>query len=90
MKTKLYLLTLTQEDIPHPIGKILLDDNNIDVIIKGINKIETNNNDGEYYQAYAKDISVYGDPTNTYDGTYKDTVRWANMAWEVEEIEVLS
>lgn len=87
---KLYLLTLEQERESNPIGKILLPDNNIHVIIKGINKIETNNCDGEYYQSYAKNITVYGDPSNTYGGDYKDGVRWANMTWGIEEIEILS
>lgn len=66
----------------------MLIENDIDLIIKGINKIE--GQEGEYYQTYAKDISIYGDNKYPTDGTYKDTVRWANMSWDIEEIEIIN
>lgn len=86
MKTT-YMLTLKQEDVSEPIGKLILVENDIYLIIKGINKIESAG--GDYYQTYATNISVYGDPKYPTDGTYKDTVRWANMSWYIDELEIL-
>lgn len=86
MKTA-YLLTLAIAGEKEPIGKLLLIENDIDLIIKGINVIE--NQQGEYYETYAKEIVVYGDPKFPQSGVYKDTVRWADMIWDIEEMKIL-
>lgn len=86
MKT-VYLLILLQEDYSEPIGRILIADNDIQLVIKGINKIEGQK--GEYYQTYAKDILICGNPKYPTDGSYKDTVRWSNMSWYIEEMTIL-
>lgn len=75
-----YLLTLTQQDNIMPIGKILLSDNNMPLIRKGINKIESQQDN--YYEIYATDIHITGD-------TYKDTVKWAMMEWNIEQLDIL-
>ena len=85
---KAYTLTLKNKETGELIGLVGLIDNNLELIIKGINSIMANG--GEYYQSYANETKV--EHTNGYitNGQYKDTVVWAMVSWDIDELAIIS
>ena len=59
----------------------------MDAIKTGLNKIM--GSDGEYYQSYATEEIINNISNPTY-GSYKDGVRWSNMIWDIEEIQIIN
>jgi hypothetical protein len=86
----IYLLTLCNDE-QKEIGKVALPDNTIHYVRKAINQIEGSAED--YYQYYTKDGKYTSSTSNdgcAWSGSYKDTVRWCTMEWNIDEITVLT